>query len=70
MVWKLKRKVLCRVTSVINVQIMNTLWNTVAPEYGGGFEIWRMLVPGMPAKNTSILASPKSSFDGAVKDGN
>lgn len=42
--------------------------NTVAPEYGGGFEIWRMLVP-VCRENTSILKPAKSSFDGAVKDG-
>ena len=42
--------------------------NTVAPEYGGGFEIWRMLVPGMPRKHF-YPRQPKSSFDGAVKDG-
>lgn len=40
--------------------------NTVAPEYGGGFEIWRMLVPGMPRKHF-YPRQPKSSFDGAVK---
>lgn len=42
--------------------------NTVAPEYGGGFEIWRMLVPGMPRKHF-YPRQPKSPYDGAVKDG-
>ncbi|WP_255491149.1 hypothetical protein [Dysgonomonas sp. 520] len=42
--------------------------NPVAPEYGGGFEIWRMLVPGMPRKHF-YPRQGKSSYDGAVKDG-
>lgn len=42
--------------------------NTVAPEYGGGYEIWRMLVPGMPRKHF-YPRQPKSPYDGAVKDG-
>lgn len=42
--------------------------NTVAPEYGGGFEIWRMLVPDMPRKHF-YPRQPKSPYDGAVKDG-
>ena len=42
--------------------------STVAPEYGGGFEIWRMLAPGMPRKHF-YPRQPKSPFDGAVKDG-
>lgn len=42
--------------------------NTVAPEYGGGFEIWRMLAPGMPRKHF-YPRQPKSPYDGAVKDG-
>lgn len=42
--------------------------NKVAPEYGGGFEIWRMLVPGMPRKHF-YPRQPKSPYDGAVKDG-
>lgn len=42
--------------------------NTVAPEYGGGFEIWRMLVPGMPRKHF-YPRQPKSPYDGAVKYG-
>ncbi|WP_233522799.1 MULTISPECIES: hypothetical protein [unclassified Bacteroides] len=42
--------------------------NTVAPEYGGGFEIWRMLVPGMPRKHF-YPRQGKSFYDGAVKDG-
>lgn len=42
--------------------------NTVAPEYGGGFEIWRMLVPGMPRKHF-YPRQPESPYDGPVKDG-
>lgn len=42
--------------------------NPVAPEYGGGFEIWRMLAPGMPRKHF-YPRQGKSRFDGAVKDG-
>ena len=42
--------------------------STVAPEYGGGFEIWRMLVPDMPRKHF-YPRQPKSPYDGAVKDG-
>jgi len=42
--------------------------NKVAPEYGGGTEIWRLLVPGMPEKNF-YPRQPKSPFDGPVKNG-
>ncbi|GHT60469.1 hypothetical protein AGMMS50239_09490 [Bacteroidia bacterium] len=42
--------------------------NTVVPEYGGGFEIWRLLVPGMPRKHF-YPRQPKSPFDGPVKEG-
>lgn len=42
--------------------------NTVATEYGGGFEIWRMLVPGMPRKHF-YPRQPKSHYDGPVKEG-
>ncbi|KAA6305875.1 hypothetical protein EZS27_042470 [termite gut metagenome] len=42
--------------------------NTVSPEYGGGFEIWRMLAPGMPRKHF-YPRQGKSPHDGAVKDG-
>jgi len=42
--------------------------NQVAPEYGGGTEIWRLLVPEMPRKHF-FPRQPKSSFDGPVKDG-
>ena len=42
--------------------------NQVAPENGGGTEIWRLLVPGMPEKHF-YPRQPKSPFDGAVKDG-
>lgn len=40
----------------------------VAPQYGGGTEIWRLLVPGMPRKHF-YPRDPKSPFDGPVKDG-
>ena len=40
----------------------------VAPEFGGGFEIWRMLVPGMPRKHF-YPRQPKSPYDGPVTDG-
>lgn len=42
--------------------------NTVSPEYGGGFEIWRMLAPGMPRKHF-YPRQPKSPYDGPVKEG-
>ncbi len=42
--------------------------NLVAEKYGGGTEIWRMLVPGMPPKNF-FPRQPKSPWDGAVTDG-
>lgn len=42
--------------------------NQVDPKYGGGTEIWRLLVPGMPEKHF-YPRQPKSPFDGAVKDG-
>ena len=42
--------------------------NTVSPDYGGGFEIWRMLVPGMPRKHF-YPRQLKSPYDGPVKDG-
>ncbi|MDR2626612.1 MAG: hypothetical protein LBC40_01090 [Dysgonamonadaceae bacterium] len=42
--------------------------NTVSPEYGGGFEIWRLLTPGMPRKHF-YPRQRKSPYDGAVKDG-
>jgi hypothetical protein len=42
--------------------------NLVAPEYGGGTEIWRLLVPGMPRKHF-YPRQPKSKFDGPVKNG-
>lgn len=42
--------------------------NQVAPEYGGGTEIWRLLVPGMPRKHF-YPRQPKSPFDGPVKSG-
>ncbi|MDR0547066.1 MAG: hypothetical protein LBG77_05725 [Dysgonamonadaceae bacterium] len=42
--------------------------NPVAEEYGGGFEIWRMLSPGMPRKHF-YPRQGKSPFDGAVNDG-
>ena len=42
--------------------------NQVAPEYGGGTEIWRLLVPGMPEKHF-YPRQPKSPFDGPVIKG-
>lgn len=42
--------------------------NQVAPEYGGGTEIWRLLVPGMPEKHF-YPRQPKSPYDGPVKNG-
>jgi len=40
--------------------------NKVADAYGGGTEIWRCRVPGMPPKNF-YPREPASPFDGAVK---
>ena len=37
--------------------------NPVAPEYGGGTEIWRLLAPGMPRKHF-FPRQPKSPIDG------
>lgn len=42
--------------------------NQVAPKYGGGTEIWRLLVPGMPRKHF-FPRQPKSPYDGPVKNG-
>lgn len=42
--------------------------NQVAPEYGGGTEIWRLLVPGMPEKHF-YPRQPASPYDGPVKNG-
>jgi hypothetical protein len=42
--------------------------NKVAEAYGGGTEIWRCRVPGMPPKNF-YPRQPASPFDGAVTDG-
>lgn len=42
--------------------------NRVDPEYGGGTEIWRLLVPGMPEKHF-YPRQPKSPYDGPVKNG-
>jgi hypothetical protein len=39
--------------------------NTVAEAYGGGYEVWRCLVPGMPRKHF-YPRQPASPFDGAV----
>ena len=41
--------------------------NPVAPEYGGGTEVWRLNSPGMPHKHF-FPRQPKSKFDGPVKD--
>lgn len=42
--------------------------NPVAPQYGGGTEIWRMAAPGMPHKHF-YPRQPKSPRDGPVSDG-
>jgi hypothetical protein len=42
--------------------------NQVAPQYGGGTEIWRLQVPGMPQKHF-YPRQPKSPFDGPVLGG-
>ena len=42
--------------------------NQVAAAYGGGTEIWRNLVPGMPIKDF-YPRQPASPFDGPVRDG-
>ena len=42
--------------------------NPVGEQYGGGVEIWRLTVPGMPRKHF-YPRQPKSPLDGAVKDG-
>jgi hypothetical protein len=42
--------------------------NSVAPKYGGGVEIWRLEVPGMPHKHF-YPRQPKSPYDGPVRDG-
>ncbi len=39
--------------------------NTVAPKYGGGFEVWRLLVPGMTRKNF-YPRQPAGPYDGDV----
>lgn len=42
--------------------------NPVAPQYGGGAEIWRLLAPGLNRKHF-FPRQPKSEREGAVKDG-
>lgn len=42
--------------------------NKVAPEYGGGTEIWRMQVPGSVRKHF-YPRQPKAPWEGAVKNG-
>ncbi|CEK13076.1 hypothetical protein [Chthonomonas calidirosea] len=42
--------------------------NKVAPQYGGGTEIWRLEYPGMPHKHF-YPRQPKSPYDGPVKNG-
>lgn len=42
--------------------------NPVAPQYGGGTEIWRLAVPGMPHKHF-YPRQPKSPWDGPVIGG-
>lgn len=39
--------------------------NTIAPEYGGGTEVWRLLVPGMPRKHF-YPRQAKHPLEGAV----
>ena len=39
--------------------------NTVAPEHGGGTEVWRLMVPGMPRKHF-YPRQPKHPLEGAV----
>jgi hypothetical protein len=41
--------------------------NPVAPAYGGGTEVWRCLVPGMPRKDF-YPRQPASPYDGPVKN--
>jgi hypothetical protein len=41
--------------------------NTVAPEYGGGFEVWRLEVPGMVRKHF-YPRQPKHPLEGSVRD--
>jgi hypothetical protein len=41
--------------------------NQVAPQFGGGTEVWRSLVPGMPDKDF-YPRQPASPFDGPVKN--
>ncbi len=42
--------------------------NQVAPEYGGGTEIWRLLTPGLNRKHF-FPRQPKSDGEGPVKNG-
>ena len=42
--------------------------NPIAPQYGGGTEIWRLLAPGMPRKQF-YPREPRSPLDGPVKNG-
>ena len=42
--------------------------NQVAPQYGGGTEIWRLNVPGMPHKHF-YPRQPASPFDGPAQGG-
>ncbi|CAN5368927.1 hypothetical protein BH11ARM2_BH11ARM2_29800 [soil metagenome] len=42
--------------------------NTVAPEYGGGTEIWRMTAPGLPRKQF-YPRQPKARLEGPVAEG-
>jgi hypothetical protein len=43
--------------------------NNVAPQYGGGFEIWRLLAPGVPVKSF-FPRQPRAAIDGGpVKNG-
>jgi hypothetical protein len=42
--------------------------NPVAPQYGGGTEIWRLAAPGLPRKQF-YPRQPKSRFEGPVRRG-
>ena len=42
--------------------------NQVAPQYGGGTEIWRLSYPGMPSKHF-YPRQPSSPLDGPVRGG-
>jgi hypothetical protein len=41
--------------------------NTVAPQYGGGFEVWRLMAPGMPRKHF-YPRQPRHPQEGPVRE--